>query len=149
MGFGKARSVRSRARDLRHSGLTLLAGLGLLTVAFISGPVALADTANAGAAGRVDAADVASPEEITIADLRQLVDELTARGEVTLGGSWRLHGTLDLAELYLDRGFNQRAILALELFKQAANDPIRVLTEDARAALSTAADQLIAQLSGA
>ena len=148
------RSTTARSRRIGRTGrrrrtVALLAGLGVFAFAFINAPTALADTANPASADRVNVSvEPAAVEPITIADLRQMVEEFTASGEITLGGSWRLNATLSLAEFYFDLGYPPRAIHALELFREVASDPTRVLTENARDALIAGADQLIAQISG-
>ena len=122
----------------RHVAILVMA---LTTVVALAGPAA---TAIAGEAGSV-AADTGP---ITLMDLRQMVEEFEATGEVTAGGAARLGATLSLAELYDRRGFDSRTILALELFKDTADDPVRIPSESARQALIAAANQVIVQLGG-
>ncbi len=88
----------------------------------------------------------ATGEGATIADLRQMVDDFHAAGEVTLAGWGRLGAVLSMAESYDRLGADQQTIRTLELFKTTADDPVRVPSVAARAALIAKADQIIAEL---
>ena len=85
-------------------------------------------------------------DPITVDDLRSLVAQFEATGEVTFFGALRMEAVLDLAENSINRGTPDSAIYSLELFKQVASDPRYVPSATARDQLIAAADQLIAQL---
>ena len=127
--------------DQRRRAATLLAGVGIFILIVTAAPVTAAPAEPA------DVTDVQyDAEPITFDDLRQLLDEFEATGEVTFSGARRLLVFLDWGERYYDRGLNFRAVLFLENFKEVASDPTYVPSEFARKQLIAAADQLIAQL---
>jgi len=90
--------------------------------------------------------EVVEDDPITVDDLRSLVAQFEATGEVTFFGALRMEAVLDLAENSINRGTPASAIYSLELFKQVASDPRYVPSATARDQLIAAADQLIAQL---
>ena len=92
--------------------------------------------------------EVVEDDPITVDDLRSLVAQFEATGEVTFFGALRMEAVLDLAENSINRGTPDSAIYSLELFKQVASDPRYVPSTTARDQLIAAADQLIAQLGG-
>jgi hypothetical protein len=107
-----------------------------------------------GAAGGLNApgsADIMAvqdeTEPISVDDLRQLVAQFEATGEVTFSGARRLGILLVFVEHHIDRGTPAGAIATLEEFKEIASDPRYVPSEPARVQLIAAADQLIAHLS--
>ena len=127
----------------RRRAATLLAGVATFTL-FVAAPVTAATPAEP-----ADVTDVQrDAEPITFDDIRQLVAEFEATGEVTFSGARRLLVFLDWGERYQARGLNFRAVLFLENFKEVASDPTYVPSESAREQLIAAADRLIAQLGG-
>jgi hypothetical protein len=109
-----------------------------------------ASVENATVAESADVTDTQdNAEPITFDDLRQLVAQFEATGEVTFSGARRMLVFVDWAEFYHDRGYDSRAVLLLEHFKEVASDPTYVPSESAREQLTAAADQLIVQLGGA
>lgn len=86
-------------------------------------------------------------EPVTVGDLRQLVAQLEATGEVTFVGCRRLGLALYYVEYHIDRGTPEGAINNLEgWFKRVASDPQYVPSESAREQLIAAADELIAEI---
>lgn len=83
----------------------------------------------------------------TVDDIRSLVAQFEATGEVTFAGARRMEIALRLTEHYINTGRLSSAIHSLELFKQVASDPGYVPSAAASEELVAAADQLIAQLS--
>jgi hypothetical protein len=96
-----------------------------------------------------DLAVVEDDDPITVDDLRSLVAQFEATGEVTFAGARRLEFALLFVEQSINRGTPALAIQNLEVFKQVASDPRYVPSAAARDELIAAADQLIAQLSAA
>jgi hypothetical protein len=94
-----------------------------------------------------DLAVVEDDDPITVDDLRSLVAQFEATGEVTFAGARRLEFALLFVEQSINRGTPALAIQNLEVFKQVASDPRYVPSAAARDQLIAAADQLIAQLS--
>jgi hypothetical protein len=94
-----------------------------------------------------DLAFVEDDDPITVEDLRSLVAQFEATGEVTFAGARRLEFALLFVEQSINRGTPALAIQNLEVFKQVASDPRYVPSAAARDQLIAAADQLIAQLS--
>jgi hypothetical protein len=94
-----------------------------------------------------DAAVVEDDDPITVDDLRSLVAQFEATGEVTYAGARRMELALLFVEHSINRGTPALAIQNLEVFKQVAADPRYVPSASARDQLIAAADQLIAQLS--
>jgi len=97
------------------------------------------------ASGGVAVAEDDDP--VTVDDLRNLVAQFEATGEVTFFGALRMEAVLVLAQHSIDRGTPASAIYNLELFKQVASDPRYVPSAVARDELIAVADRLIAQLS--
>jgi hypothetical protein len=116
-----------------------LAGLALVPGAVVVG------TAPAASAS-VEVAGVGYQQLITVDDLRDLVAQLEAAGEVTFAGARRLEVQLVFVEHGLNRGTPAVAILHLERFKEVALDPRYVPSESAREQLIAAADELLALL---
>jgi hypothetical protein len=139
----------------------LLASLVLATATAVVGigPAAAGegDSLRAESGQHVDRAeesvgsDVAVVEDeddpITVDDLRSLVAQFEATGEVTFAGARRMEFVLLFVEQSINRGTPTLAIQNLEVFKQVASDPRYVPSASARDQLIAAADQLIAQLS--
>ena len=94
-----------------------------------------------------DLAVVEDDDPITVDDLRSLVAQFEATGEVTFAGARRLEFALLFEEQSINRGTPALAIQNLEVFKQVATDPRYVPSAAARDELIAAADRLIAQLS--
>jgi hypothetical protein len=94
-----------------------------------------------------DLAVVEDDDPITVDDLRSLVAQFEATGEVTFAGARRLEFALLFVEQSINRGTPALAIQNLEVFKQVASDPRYVPSAAARDELIAAADRLIAQLS--
>jgi hypothetical protein len=116
-----------------------LAGLALVPGAVVvgTGPAASAS---------VEVAGVQYQQVVTVDDLRQLVAQLAAAGEVTLVGARRLEVLLLFVEHSLGRGTPGLVVHYLEEFKVVASTPRYVPSESARAQLIAAADGLIALL---
>ena len=133
---------------LRRTRAVATAGLAA-TIVTLSAAPASATSVDAPATGTRGSVVVVQDSEVTqaFAELRQLIDRLTAAGEVTVGGEARMLAVLDVAEFYYDFGLNSRAILLLGTFKQVANDPLKVPSASAREQLIAAADDLIDLLS--
>lgn len=154
----------------RRRTAALVAGLAAIALIVTAAPVALAAPA-APLAGDVAASDRPAPssvsiepatdaehtdvtdtqdgeESITVDDLRQLVTQFEAEGEVTFAGARRLVFLLVFVERNIDRGTPSLAVRDLEEFKRQASNPSYVPSESARDELIAAADQLIAQLTG-
>jgi hypothetical protein len=139
----------------------LLASLVLATATAVAGTgpatAGEGDSLRAASGQHVDGAeesvgsDVVVVEDeddpITVDDLRSLVAQLEATGEVTFAGARRMELTLLFVEHSINRGTPALAIQNLEVFKQVASDPRYVPSAAARDQLIAAADQLIAQLS--
>lgn len=138
--------VWARLAAQRHRAVVTIAAVGAITMAFV-GVAPVTSAASSDSSGRgVDATEVQEDEVlVAFAELRLLIDQLQADGEVTFGGARRMLASLGLAEFYYDIGYNQRAILSLETFKRSANDPLRV-SDLAREQLVAAADELIVLL---
>ncbi len=124
---------RPRVAALLASVVLATAGIGVTT-----GPAV---------ASEADALRAEAAESITVEDLRSLVAQFEATGEVTFAGARRMEATLALAEHYIKLGVPALAVHGLELFKQVAATPRYVPSASARDQLLAAADQLIAQLS--
>jgi hypothetical protein len=90
---------------------------------------------------------IGEDDPVTVDDLRSLVAQFEATGEVTYAGARRMELALLFVEHSIDRGTPALAIQNLEVFKQVASDPRYVPSASARDQLIAAADQLIAQLS--
>lgn len=90
--------------------------------------------------------EVTEAEPVTLDELRRLVHEYRADGEVTGPGAKRLLRAVDDAERYHDRGQDARAIRALERFQEIARNDRYVPGGDAREVLVAAAEELIVQL---
>jgi hypothetical protein len=103
------------------------------------------DATGESASGGVAVAEDDDP--VTVDDLRNLVAQFEATGEVTFFGALRMEAVLVLAQHSIDRGTPASAIYNLELFKQVASDPRYVPSAVARDELIAVADRLIAQLS--
>lgn len=103
------------------------------------------DDTGASTSGGVAVAEDDGP--ITVDDLRSLVAQFEATGEVIFAGARRMELALDFAENSINRGTPASAIHSLELFKQVTSDPRYVPSAAARDELNAAADRLIAQLS--
>ncbi len=122
------------------------ATLAVAAVVAATGPAAAGGAGAFHVAGSADLAAV-QDESITVDDLRRLVAEFEATGEVTFAGARRLEISLIFVEHSINRGTPASAISALEQFKATASDPRYVPSASARDQLIAAANQLIAQLS--
>ncbi|MGH7129736.1 MAG: FIMAH domain-containing protein [Planctomycetaceae bacterium] len=132
--------------QIRRRGATaLLAGVTAFGVTFTAVPAALAAPASAAEPAGVTAVQE-EPEPITVDDIRLMIEQFEATGEVTFAGARRLLTLLRIAEFYIDLGVPSRGVHSMELFKEQASDPHYVPSESARDQLIAAADQLIAQM---
>jgi hypothetical protein len=122
------------------------ATLAVAAVVAATGPAAASGAGAFHVAGSTDVAAV-QDESITVDDLRRLVAEFEATGEVTFAGARRLEISLIFVEHSINRGTPASAISALEQFKATGSDPRYVPSASARDQLIAAANQLIAQLS--
>ena len=139
---------QTRTPSRRRGGAALLAGLAAFAMTFTDVPAALAAPAAAVAPAVVDEVqDETAP--ITFDDVRLLIQQFEATGEVTFAGARRLEFVLLFAERNVERGTPEGAIDNLEVFKRQASNPRYVPSESARDQLIAAADQLIAQLTPA
>ncbi|MGH8825428.1 MAG: FIMAH domain-containing protein [Jiangellaceae bacterium] len=135
--------------QIRRRGATaLLAGVTAFGMTFTAVPAALAAPASAAEPAGVTAVQE-EPEPITVDDIRLMIEQFEATGEVTFAGARRLEFVLFFVENHIERGTPSGAIRDLEIFKEQASNPRYVLTETARDQLIAAADQLIAQLAAA
>ncbi|MPZ93814.1 MAG: AAA family ATPase [Propionibacteriales bacterium] len=102
--------------------------------------------ADAGHRGALPVSVTTKEESITFDDMRQLIAQFEATGQVTFAGAGRLEFCLLFAERAVQRGTPSLAITDLEEFKRQASDPRYVPSDTARDELIVAADQMIAQL---
>jgi hypothetical protein len=142
-------SVPKTRHKIRQRAAAALVAIPALSAT----PVVAAVPANAAVHDPSPQASAASvdeqAEQATFDDLRVMIDQFEPTGEVTFSGARRMLVFVDWSELYHDRGYDSRAVLFLQNFKQVASDPTYVPAESARTQLIGAADQLIAQLSDA
>lgn len=135
-------------RILRRGATALLAGVTAFGLTFMAMTAALAAPATAAEPAGVTEVQE-EPEPITVEDIRLMIEQFEATGEVTFAGAGRLLVMLSMAELYIDRGMPSRGVHSMEVFKEQASNPDYVPSESARDQLLAAADQLIAQMTAA
>lgn len=133
----------------RRGGATLLATLVVVAMSLTIAPLAQAAPAGTSTSG-VEANDVEVQTDLPVqfAELRLMIEEFEASGDVSFRGAARMLFVLTMAEYSYRRGSPGLVVNGLETIKELAAEPIFVPSEHARDEIIAAADDFIELLRG-